>query len=210
MKPTTAGAAALVLAALGIGAAMAQEGPRGPGPMGPPEMGMGPMGPGPRGLDFAAIDTDGDGTLTRPELQARAVARIAVADTDGDGIIGRAELIAAMPGAPAPLLEVFARDPAEQMADRILALMGATEAGQVTVAELAEGRVNMLLAVMDTDRDAAISRAEADATRDRRAQHDWRHRNGPGGDDRGPKRGRGDGPEAPMAPWTPEASPDRG
>ena len=44
--------------------------------------------------------------------------------------------------------------------------MGATEAGQVTVADFAGQRVNFLLAFADTDRDAAISQAEADAMRD--------------------------------------------
>ena len=52
------------------------------------------------------------------------------------------------------------------MADRLLALMGGTEAGRVEVAALADRRVNQLLAFADTDRDAAISQAEADAMQD--------------------------------------------
>ena len=46
-------------------------------------------------------------------------------------------------------------------------MMGATETGRVEVADLAERRVNVLLAFADTDRDAAISQAEADAMRGR-------------------------------------------
>lgn len=196
VKAMAGGAAALLLAA---GAVAAQE-----GPMGPP-----PMGPGPRGVDFVAIDTDGNGILTRAELQARAVARLSPVDTNGDGAIDRAELVAALPPAPGGLLEVFAPNPSERMADRILALMGATEAGKVTVVELADGRVNMLLAALDTDRDAAISQDEADAARDRIGDRDGRHRHGDG--ERGPKPGRGDGPRpGPMMPWGPDENPDQG
>ena len=49
--------------------------------------------------------------------------------------------------------------------------MGATETGQVEIAALADRRVNFLLAGADTDRDAAISQAEADALA---ARHDGR------------------------------------
>ncbi len=179
-----------------------EDGRMGPGP-------MGPMRPGPRGVDFASIDTDGDGILTRAELQARAVARLTPADANGDGALDRAEFIAALPSPPGALLEVFSPNPAEQIADRILATMGATEAGKVTVVELADSRVNMLLAGLDTNRDAAISRAEADAARERHAAR-ARHRMG---DDRPGKgsHGHGDGPGfRGMAPWGPDDDDSRG
>lgn len=156
--------------------------------------GRGPHGMmGGERLDFAVIDTDGDGSLSRAELEARATARIAEADTDGDGILTRDELIAVMPGADAGFFRVFSPDPAERMANRMLAMMGATEAGQVEVATVAGHRVNMILAFVDTDNDAAISQAEADAMKAHR------HARGRGDrDGHGPRWGRpGPGPEGP-------------
>jgi hypothetical protein len=162
------------LLAVGAGAAAAQGG-------------MGPMmGGDERGIEFVAIDTDGNGSLSRAELQARAVARLGRIDESGDGMLTREELILAMPGPHGGMMSVFAADPGERSVDRLLALMGATEAGQVELDALADRRVNMLLAFVDTDRDAAISEAEAAAMR----EHGRRHR---GGDGRGRDRDDGDG-----------------
>lgn len=186
-------AAALLAGVAATGVAVAQGGP----------MGGSMMGSGRGGLDFAAIDTDGNGTLSRDELIARATERLSAADTNGDGALDRNELIIAMPGRHGGLGNIFAADPAEAMADRLLAMMGATEAGRIEIATLADQRVNFLLAFVDTNRDSAISRAEADAMRaHRRAwmerhEHDQRHRmerhgpegRAPGGD--GTPRPRG-------------------
>ena len=165
--------ATATLLAFGAGAAAAQHGP------------MGPMEGHERGIDFVAIDTDGNGSLSRAELQARAVDRLARIDANGDGILTREELILAMPGPHGGMMSVFAPDPGERFVDRLLAMLGATEAGQVELDALAGHRVNMLFAVVDTDRDAAISEAEAAAMRDH-----GRRRHGAGG--RGPDRDDGD------------------
>ncbi len=171
--------------ALGAGVASAQNGPMMPGQTGP-----GPMGPHGHAIDFAAIDTDGNGTLSRSELQARATDRLARFDTDGDGALDRDELIAAMPGPHGGLMTVFSVDPGERWADRLLAMMGATETGQVEVSALADHRVNMLLAFVDTDRDAAISQAEVEAMQAH--GRDWKKRGHDGMQD-GPRHGmRGD------------------
>jgi hypothetical protein len=181
-----------------MGAMMGDMGPM-MGDMGPmmgdmgPMMGgamMGDMGAmhGSRGLDFAAIDSDGNGSLSRAELQARAVARIAEADANGDGALDREEIIAMLPGPRPGIFDVFAADPAAGMADRILAMLGATEAGQVAVDTLAGHRVNMLLAFVDADRDAAVSQAEAGAMAARGRQgghHRWMERDGSGDSDEG-------------------------
>ncbi|MBP7243480.1 EF-hand domain-containing protein [Amaricoccus sp.] len=118
----------------------------------------GPGGPG--AIDFAAIDANGDGSLSREELQARAVERLAVFDLNGDGVLDREELIAAFPGRGG-MFAVFSVDPAEAAADRILAMTGATAAGQVSVAALAEEQVNMIFVRLDSSRDDAISEEEA-------------------------------------------------
>jgi hypothetical protein len=178
---TAAAATALALAG---GTAMAQEGPR--------DL----MGGFHGELDIVAIDADGDGVLTRAELQARAVERLGRADGNADGGLDREEIVAIMPAPHGGFLNVFAEDPAERMADRLIALMGGTEAGRVEVAALAERRVNALLAMADADRDAAISAEEAEAVADRLDRpgpRHWHERGergrGRGGDDDDGSRG---------------------
>jgi len=137
-----------------------------------------------------AIDGVGDGPLTRAELQARAVERIARADENADGSLEREEIVAFLPGPRGGLLAVFAEDPAERMTDRLIALMGGTETGRVEVAALAERRVNALLAFADENRDAVISQEEATAMLE--GMHEGRgHGRGHGRD-----RDRGDGPRS--------------
>ena len=53
------------------------------------------------------------------------------------------------------------------MADRLIALMGGTEAGSVPVIALADRRVNAMLALTDTDRDATLSAEEIEMAADR-------------------------------------------
>ena len=192
-RPMTALALTAALVA-GAGAALAQAGPM-PGPMGRMP---GPMGPMP--LDFAAIDTDGNGSLSRAELQARAVSRLASADTNSDGALDRAELVAVFTDGRGQFAAVFTVDPAEAMADRLLAVAGGTESGKVEVATLADMRVNRLLAFADTDQDAAISKAEADAMQAKVA--DWR------GDRHGPRHGGHDRPKGPPPPPGAPDAPD--
>lgn len=140
----------------------AAEGP----PPGRPGPGMMMMmmrrGPGPV-IDFAAIDTDDNGILSREELTARATAKLAAADGNGDGALQRTELIAAMPGPRDSIMMVFAPDPAAERADRLLEFMSATDAGQIEIAALADRQVNGILAWIDTNHDGSISKTEADA-----------------------------------------------
>ncbi len=163
------GAAALLGAIAAAGAAAAQP---------HPVMGRG------FDLDFAAIDTNGDGALDRDELRAFAAARIAGIDTNGDGMIDRAEIVAVFPDPAGGLWNPFGRARGEHMADRMLERMDAAEAGQVAAADVAERRMNALLARIDTDHDGTISQAEAEAAQKR----------GPRGRHDGPRGERGDGP----------------
>lgn len=145
-------------------------------------------------IDFAVIDTDGNGILTRAELQTRATARLSRADLNNDGNLDRAELVAIFPAPPGRFLAVFSADPTERMADRLIALLGGTESGSIPVAALADRRVNALLAVADTDNNAEISVAEADMMAqklDRGPRHG------------GPKDGPMDGPRG-HGDWMPE------
>lgn len=143
-------ASAALVSGVGAAVAFADPGPRGPG--GPD--GFGP-GFGAGRIDFEAIDANADGKLDRAELTGRAMERIAVFDLDKDGLIDRAELIAALPARDG-LQDIFAPNPAERMADRILAMHGATAEGAVPVAQMAEQRVNMVYAALDEDGDGVI------------------------------------------------------
>ena len=187
--PRIAAAAALMGGIAASGMVMAQDGQ-------PPDALTGPMAMGRGGLDFVVIDTDGNGSLSRAELQARAVARLSALDTNQDGALDRAELVAVLSDGRGRLVALFTVDPAEEMADRMLALMGGTEAGKVEVAVIADGRVNRLLAFADTDHDAAISKAEADAMQARVASGQDRH-----------DRHRGDRHERPKGPPPPPGAP---
>ena len=178
----------------------------------------GPSGPGGETLDFEAIDSDANGSLSRAELQARAVARLGRADANGDGWLDREEIVVILPGHENAPFRIFSIDPEAARADRLLALLGATEAGRVEIGVVADHRVNMLLAAMDSDRDAAISQAEVDAHAAERERRHERHRHGErhGGPDRGPHAGpgphgpgpQGDRPDAPRGPRPPADSPE--
>lgn len=196
--PKLAATAALFGGIAAAGVAAAQDGPRG----GPMMMMMGGHG----GLDFVAIDTDHNGSLSRAELTARATARLAKADANGDGALDRDEIIVALSGSEVRLFGVFSTDPAEGFADRMLAMMGATETGRVEVAALADRRVNALLAIADTDRDAAISQAEADAMQaERQAWMERGHDRHARGDDRDGRHGNRPDNQPDAAPPAPEA-----
>ena len=179
MKKTLLRLAASVALVTGLGAAVAFAGP---GPEG-----RGAFGPGPDRIDFAAIDANGDGQIDRAEMMARANARLAVFDANGDGQIDRAELVAILP-APQGLQDIFAANPAERMADRILAMHGQTATGTVPLAAMAEQRVNMAFAAFDDDGDGILVLEEVQRPEGPRG----RHGDGPHGD--GPRGPRGDGP----------------
>jgi len=160
-------AAVLVLGSLAAAGAAAAQGR-------PPHAGGPGFGPG-FGLDFAGIDTDGDGRVSPAELQARALARLGTADTDGDGSLTRVELVALIPEPAGGFFQPFAPSRGEAFADRLLAMMGATETGTVLVIDLADRRVNDMMAALDRDRDGAISADEAERPRGRMAGRRGEH-----------------------------------
>ena len=133
------------------------------------------------GIEFSAIDTDANGSLSREELTARAVARLGAADGNGDGTLERAEIIAVMPAPSGALIRLFAPDPAEARADAMLERLGA-EDGRIEITVLADRHVNALLARVDRDFDGVISQEEAEAANARRGHH-GRDRSGGRGDD---------------------------
>lgn len=121
-------------------------------------------------IQFADLDTDGDGKITEAELTARAEAlvagRLAEVDTDGDGMVTAAEIEAQAlarieaRGAMRP----GAMDPAQMaktMAERMIAARDTDGDGQLSGAELSpELDVATLVDRFDTDDDNAWSAEE--------------------------------------------------
>ncbi|WP_198431573.1 EF-hand domain-containing protein [Pseudorhodobacter sp. MZDSW-24AT] len=141
--------------ALTAGAAFADRGDRMGGLRG------GPMG---AGLDFAAIDANGDGKITPEEITAWRAAQAAALDADGDGLIS-AEEIAAMHIRAAT-------QRANDHAARMIAQLDTDGDGKLSAAELATrpmaaGLSDRMFDRLDTDQDGAISQAELDAAKER-------------------------------------------
>jgi hypothetical protein len=162
---------AVVLAGLST-AAMADRGDRGD------PTGFEGLGPFPL-LDFAAIDADKDGKITKAELEAHRAARVAAVDADKDGKLSATELKAqAMERAAAR---------ADEMVARMIERHDSDGDGLISAAEMAAGPApGDIFDRIDRDGDGAISMAEAEAARDHMARRMGRH-HGRGGPDEGPQ-----------------------
>lgn len=114
-------------------------------------------GQGPR-MSFDMLDANGDGVLSGSELTAPREARFAATDTDGDGSLSRAE-IDAMAGqiAAAQVDRMIARH--DSNGDGAISRAEMQDAGEGRGARRAE----RMLSRLDTDGDGRISRAEFDA-----------------------------------------------
>ena len=151
---TAAAIAAVAAAALGTAYPAIARGPGGPA-----MFGGGPM----QMLDFATLDTDKDGKITKAELDARRQAAVAETDANKDGKLSVDELTAQ---------EVrLMTEGAKAHAARMIADFDADGDGLLSAAELAARPMPArLFARIDTDGDGAISQAEADTARDRMAE----------------------------------------
>lgn len=110
--------------------------------------------------DFATLDTDGDGKITRAELDARRADRQKAMDADGDGFVTLEEMKAHAAA------EAAAR--AETMAARMFERADADKDGKLSVTELdaasprRQAGLDRMFARIDQDGDGAISQAEYD------------------------------------------------
>lgn len=137
-----------------------------------PGMDMG--GPGPM-FDFATIDTDKDGKVTKEEMMAFRQSRVAGTDADGDGFITAEELAAHMKA------QMDAR--IDERAKARVAAQDANGDGKLSAEELvAPPMPTRMFDMMDADGDGAISQEELT-----KAHEMMRDRMG------GKRDGRGDG-----------------
>lgn len=100
---------------------------------------------------FEEVDTNGDGKITRDEMQAHAATRFGEADSDGDGAISREEMIA----------QAMAR--VETRVDRMMGRMDADDDGKVSQAEMQKMRdkhMGRMIERMDSDGDGTLTKEE--------------------------------------------------
>lgn len=141
-------------------------------------------------LDFAQLDADKDGKVTRAEVDAIRAEPQKAMDTDGDGFVTAAEMKAHA--------AEQAKARAEAMVDRMFARMDADKDGKLSASEamagpMAGGRgLDRMFDRVDRDGDGAISQAEYDAAADRMAEGKRRHGEGRGhGKGEGHRQGQG-------------------
>lgn len=167
IRITTAAASALVVLAMAGAADARMEGRA---------MGSGMM------PDFSVIDTDADGKITKPEVEAWFAARRAGVDADGDGFVTLEEF------------KARARARADETAERAFARMDGDSDGKVAVGDMgmssdrmARGQSRMFDR-LDQNADGAIDQAEFDSMKDRMA--DRMERRGEGKDRKGDRMER--------------------
>ena len=156
---------AVLATSVALGAAVpafAQEAPPAPaaadGLPGPGGM-MGPMEqPWPQ-FDFKAFDTDGDGKVTRAEVQAGRAERVKGIDADGDGLLSAEEMIA-----------VDLAQERSRIEDRVkgrIAVQDADGDGKLSAAEMmVPPGPARLFDRIDADRDGTVTEAELAQARD--------------------------------------------
>ncbi|WP_323007473.1 calcium-binding protein [Pseudorhodobacter sp.] len=130
---------------------------------------------------FEDMDADSDGKVTQAEIAAFNAAKIAAMDTDKDGNLSEAELIAGQ--------EQRRAERKAKMAKRMIEMRDANKDGVLSLDEMAPpaDRGIEMFKRADADGDGAISKAEADAMKDKMD----RRSGGRDGDQRGKGKGKG-------------------
>lgn len=141
-------------------------------------------------MSFEAIDTDGDGVITRAEALAAARARFDARDTDGDGALDADEFAAAMAGMNGRAGPRAASRGAA-MFDRMLAWRDSDGDGKLSFDEIGAPPVLRMMERADRDADGVVTRAEFDAMQSRMAERrqGWKMR-GEGRDEMRARPGR--------------------
>lgn len=113
---------------------------------------------------FETLDTDGDGQITKAEIEARGADRFASVDTDGNGELSKDELIAQSAERQA------------QRVDKMLERLDADENGTLSQAELEaaprRGGGDRLFKRADADENGSISKEEFETAMEKRGGRD--------------------------------------
>ncbi len=142
--------------------------------------GMFPGGMMREGFDFATIDADGDGKITRAEIDAHRQSQIAGLDADGDNLISAEEMTA--------FATARMQDRIAEMAAARIAARDTDSDGKLSAAEMmAPAGPARMFERADADGDGAVSEDEIAAMKERmsamrgqragggqgRMGHDW-------------------------------------
>lgn len=112
---------------------------------------------------FSALDADGDGQVTRSEMDAHRASRLLEADRDGDGLLSLAEL------------QADGRARADDRAEQMLERHDENGDGLLAPDEMGEGRAGRFFERIDRNGDGAIDKAEFDEARARMQARGPRH-----------------------------------
>ncbi|MDZ4395273.1 EF-hand domain-containing protein [Cypionkella sp.] len=161
-KEKLAGSALFVVAALMGAAAFAQDAM-------PGKPGHGPF-------DFATLDADKDGKVTKAEVEAFRAAKVTAMDANNDGKISAEELAAPRIAAATDKINARSAD--------MVAKMDSDGDGMLSAAELAtRPGPEMMFDRIDADKDGAVTQEEIDAAR--QAMHEKHGKRGHGKDGHG-------------------------
>jgi len=108
---------------------------------------------------FTELDSDGDGSLSIAEIQARANARFAAMDSNGDGVISADENAAAM--------AEKAGERAEMMFTRLLEWRDSDGDGALSQQEMGNNRAERMFSRADANSDGVISAEEYEQAQER-------------------------------------------
>lgn len=119
-------------------------------------------GKGPRHA-FEDLDANGDGQLTKNEMQAHMKARFDAADSDGNGVLSRAEM------------EARGHEKAAKRAGKMIERLDKDGDGGVSFEEAQARRGGKMFDRADADGDGAISQAEFDTAREKMREMHRKH-----------------------------------
>jgi Ca2+-binding EF-hand superfamily protein len=124
--------------------------------------------------EFAAMDRDGDGRVTREEMAAARTEGFAAADANRDGALDRTEIETLVRARLEATRPRRAERAARKVTDKFFERADTDRDGFVSAAEQTERLALRGFRVIDSDGDGTITRAEAEAPR--RARDDRRRR----------------------------------